>query len=165
MANKNYRIICLIILFFINSAIVKAEDIFDKFIAYDSSEDEKREYNLAVAKYKDKEFKKASKLFENFIQKYPKSKMLNKAYFWYGESLLNQQDYTNASLKYLLSYKNNPKGDYAMNSLIKLAISTDNLNKKNETCEIIKKLNKEFPSKKLSSSQKINEIKEKHKCF
>ncbi len=118
---------------------------------------DKQAYDLALASYKDNKIDDAKNKFKNFIQKYPKSAMISNAYFWYGECFFKQKDYNMAAVNYLKGYKESPKGVKSSDGLLKLALSLGELKKTTETCNILDKLNKEFPSNRTATSKKMAE--------
>jgi tol-pal system protein YbgF len=118
---------------------------------------DKQTYDLALASFKDGKFVEAEKKFAEFIQKYPDSTMTSNAYFWYGESFFKRKNFSAAAVNYLKCYKQSPKGPKASDGLLKLALSLGELKKTQEACNILGKLDKEFPSNRTSSSKKAAE--------
>lgn len=115
---------------------------------------DKQAYDLALASYKDNKTDDAKNKFKNFIQKYPKSSMISNAYFWYGECFFKQKDYNTAAVNYLKGYKESPKGAKSSDALLKLALSLGELKKTTEACNILDKLNKEFPGNNRTAASK-----------
>jgi len=118
---------------------------------------DKQAYDLALAAYKDNKINDAKEKFKNFIQKYPKSSMISNAYFWSGECFFKQKDYNQAAVNYLKGYKESPKGAKASDSLLKLALSLGELKKTTEACNMLAKLDKEFPNNRAAASKKMAE--------
>lgn len=135
-----------------NTAETKPTNTGNKDIAAD-----KQAYDLALASYKDNKFNDAKEKFKNFVQKYPKSSMISNAYFWYGECFFKQKDYNNAAINYLKGYKESPKGAKSSDGLLKLALSLGELKKTGEACNMLAKLDKEFPSNRTAASKKMAE--------
>ena len=126
---------------------------------------DKQAYDLALAAYKDNNLNNAKEKFKNFIQKYPKSSMISNAYFWSGECFFKQKDYNQAAINYLKGYKEAPKGAKSSDSLLKLAISLGELRKTTEACNMLAKLEKEFPNNKTAESKKtVEDAKLKFGC-
>lgn len=80
--------------------------------------------------------------------------MISNAYFWYGECFFKQKDYNTAAVNYLKGYKESPKGAKSSDALLKLALSLGELKKTTEACNILDKLNKEFPGNNRTAASK-----------
>ena len=57
-------------------------------------------YEKAYSSYQQGDFKYARKLFEEYIEKFPKGKWIGQAYFWIGESYFKEKKYEEAILSY-----------------------------------------------------------------
>jgi tol-pal system protein YbgF len=130
----------------------------------EDSNREKRDYDQALAVFKDANFAQAANLFADFIETYPDSKLSSNAYFWYGESFFRQKSFEKAALYYLKGYKKLPKGTKAADSLLKLSISLGEIKKEKEACATLEKLKKEFPKRPQLSLKKAAELEKKFSC-
>lgn len=125
---------------------------------------EKTDYELALASLKEGRIEDANSRFKSFIEYYPESKFISNAYFWYGESFLRKDDYKAASIYFLKCYKQDKSGPKAPDSLLKLVMSLSQTGKKVEACSILRKIEKEFPSRSTSVIKRGQELKAKLKC-
>lgn len=125
---------------------------------------DKKIYNLALAALKDSKFEAAEEKFNDFIKKYPKSSLQSNAYFWYGETFFRRKKFDKAAVNYLKGYKQFPKGAKAADSLLKLALSLGELKKKQEACNMIAKLEADFPSRPAISIKRAKDAKIKFGC-
>jgi len=57
-------------------------------------------YEKAYSYYQQGDFKNARKLFEEYIERFPKGKWIGQAYFWIGESYFKEKKYEEAILNY-----------------------------------------------------------------
>lgn len=57
-------------------------------------------YEKAYSSYQQDDFRNARKLFEEYIEKFPKGKWIGQAYFWIGESYFKEKKYEEAILSY-----------------------------------------------------------------
>lgn len=130
----------------------------------DDKVNEKQQYDLALAALKDNKLEEAEKQFANFIKKYPKSSLQSNAYFWYGETYYKRRVFDKAAINYLKGYKQFPKGAKAADSLLKLALSLGELNKKPEACQMLSKLDEVFSSRPAASIKRANDAKVKFGC-
>lgn len=72
--------------------------------------------------------------------------------------------FNKAALHYLQGYKKYPKGAKAADSLLKLFFSLANLNKKQEACSMLDKLDLEFPNRRINSIKRAQEARNKLGC-
>ncbi len=118
-------------------------------------------FQKAYSVMKEKDTNKALKMFQDFIDKNPNHSLVAEAYFWSGEINFQKGKYNQAAIKYLKGYQQNPKGNKAPDSLLKLGESLGKLYKYKEACLSFVKLKKEFPNpgsaiKKKTSEQMTN---------
>lgn len=125
---------------------------------------DKNAYDLALAALKDNKFDEAEAKFADFLKNYPKSNLQSNAYFWYGETFFRRNIYDKAAINYLKGYKEFPKGLKAADSLLKLALSLNEINKKKDACSTLEKLEAEFPDRPASSIKRAKDAKVKFGC-
>jgi len=140
------------------------KDDISKTQAHGDVSQDKQLYDLSLASLKDNKLKEAEGEFSSFLQKYPNSKLRSNAYFWYGEVFFKEKIFDKASINYLKGYKQSPKGPKAADSLLKLALSLGELNKKKDACAMLSKLEAEFPSRAASSVKRAKDAKIKFGC-
>lgn len=127
-------------------------------------ETEKDQYDTALALLKNDKFAEAEEKFAKFIEQHPKSTLKENAVFWHAETFYRREDFSQAAIFYLKSYKEYPKGPKAADSLFKLSLSLGSINKLKEACSIIDKLEAEFPNRPDNSVKRTNEAKLKFLC-
>ncbi len=135
-----------------------------------SSMSEKQKYDNAILKLQNNKYAEAREDFDQ-LMKNPKSNFMERAMFWYAESFFRAKDFQHSAVHYLRCYKKFPKGQKASESLLKVVQSisqrkdkTPAREKNLQICEIIKKLEKDFPSRSASSKKISNDLKIKHNC-
>ncbi|WPY00357.1 YbgF-like tol-pal system protein [Candidatus Trichorickettsia mobilis] len=133
-------------------------------VAANNVEDDKKQYDLALAALKENKLQIAEEKFAEFLTKNPQSPLISNAYFWYGEVFFRRAIFDKATINYLKGYKHSPKGTKAADSLLKLAIALGELNKKQEACGVLAKLEAEFPSRPAASIKRAKDIKIKLGC-
>ncbi len=126
--------------------------------------EDKKAYDEALILMKDSHFKEAEQKFSDFMINYPNSGLRDKAGFWYAESFYRQGVYNRAAAEYLNSYKNYPQGAKAPDALLKLAYSLNALNKKQEACNMLAKLQKEFPNRSNNLMIRSEDAISRMKC-
>ncbi len=80
-------------------------------------------YEEAFSELTQKNYKTAGRLFQNFLKKYPKSKLADNAQYWKGECLFAQGDYEKAVLEFQKVIKRYPKGNKAAAAMLKQGYS------------------------------------------
>ena len=114
-------------------------------------------YKKAYAAIKEKDSDKALKSFQEFIDKHPNHARVSEAQFWIGEINFKNEKYNQAAIRYLKSYQQNPNGDKAPDSLVKLGESLGRLHKVKQACFTFAKFKKEFPNASTFLKKKTNE--------
>ncbi len=125
---------------------------------------DKELYDLALASFKENKLVEAEKKFAEFLKNFPSSPLVSNAYFWYGETFAKRNIFDKAAVNYLKGYKQDPKGAKASDSLLKLALSLGSLNKHQQACAILNKLEVEFPSRAMTSVTRTKEAQTKFGC-
>jgi tol-pal system protein YbgF len=121
-------------------------------------------YDKAIIEFKKNNLVSAQKLFKNFIDKYPNSKLISNSYFWYAETFFKQNMFEIAAVNYLKGYQKSPKGAKAADSLLQGATSLGALKKTKDACGILSKLSTEFPNRAAVSIKRTKELKDKFGC-
>jgi tol-pal system protein YbgF len=138
------------------------QDKKDPILALQSHD--KQEYDIALAVLKEGRYDEAEGKFSDFLQKYPGSKLASNAMFWYAETFYHRSNYNKAAINYLKSYKHDSKGAKAGDSLLKLSFSLAGLNKNQEACSMLDKLESEFPNRPLASVKRARDARIKFGC-
>jgi len=126
--------------------------------------DEKVQYDIALSALKDKKYDLAKIKFADLIASYPESSLLDRMVFWYAEALFYEKDYYNAASYYLKCYQKYPKGQKAPDALLKVAMSLGELKQPEQSCQILDKLEKEFPNLSSNMKKSVKDLKLKHNC-
>lgn len=125
---------------------------------------DKKDYDAALAALKDSKFEQAEVLFSDFMEKYPNSNLQSNAIFWYAETFFRRGEFNKSAINYLKGYKAFPKGNKAADSLLKLSFSLASLNKKQEACNMLGKLEAEFPNRPAASIKRAKDARSKFGC-
>jgi len=114
----------------------------------------KKLYDSGMAAFAAKKFQDAYASFTNYIDKYPKGKLIANARFWLGDSLYGQGEYELAILEYQKVIADYPKHDKAPAALLKQGLAFEKL-KDTETAKLVYyKLDDDYPDSKEAAAGK-----------
>ena len=117
-----------------------------------SGDPAKKLYDSGMAAYAAKKFQDAYGAFTNYIEKYPKGKLIANARFWLGDSLYSQKEYELAILEYQKVIADYPKHDKAPAALLKQGLAFEKL-KDTETAKLVYyKLGDDYPDSKEAAA-------------
>jgi tol-pal system protein YbgF len=123
-----------------------------------------QQYEDAFALLRQNKYEDAINAFNNFLQKNPQHELGSNAYYWLGEAYYTQNNFEKASVQFARGYQTFPKGNKAADSLLKLAMSLEQMGKKPESCTTLEKLGRDFPALKGPIRKKADEMKKNLKC-
>ena len=140
-----------------------------------TSEPEKREsllpnkpakvqYDFALSFMKVGDYETAEFALKEFIDKNKDHDLAGNAQYWYGETFRIRQLYSDAATAYLDGYQNYPKSKKAPDNLLKLGITMVQLGEKDEGCNMIAGIKKQYPKASKSVLQKAQYEQKKFKC-
>ncbi len=102
-------------------------------------------YQQALNAFYQRKYDLAQTLWEQFIQEYPKHKLVSNALFWKGECLYQKEDYKRAILAYQEVIDKYPKSNKIAAAYLKEAISFAQIKKKKAATLLLKELIQKFP--------------------
>lgn len=122
------------------------------------------QYDRAFGFLRQADYDSAEKAFRDFIDKNPKDKLIDNAKYWLGETMYVRGRFNESAVEFAEAYQSNPKGTKAPDSLLKLALSLENLDKKPDACTTLNELRKSFPKASASVRGRADEARAKLKC-
>jgi len=124
----------------------------------------KKAYDDAYAIMKKGDYKKAEEAFTLFMKDYPKSTLVGNANYWLGETYYARGLYEQAVGIFadgFTKYKHNSK---AADNLLKLGLTMNKLQKKEEACTAFKSLSSEFPKADKKLKDRAEQEAKKLSC-
>ena len=112
------------------------------------------EFQNALDFLRGQKFDDAKYALKNFINKYESSNLSGSAHYWLGEIYLLEKNYKEAALILAEGYQKFPRSVKSPDMLYKLSESLLNIDKKDDSCNTLKKLNQEFPKHKINNKVK-----------
>lgn len=101
----------------------------------------KAKFDAAFQLIAEEKYAEAEQAFIEFIKKYPTNEYTGSAYYWLGETYALRKKYDKAAINYIQSFNKFPKNSKADISMLKLAITLNQLGKNKEACLTLTKLN------------------------
>lgn len=121
-------------------------------------------YDYAFSLLRNSDYDGANNAFQLFIQQHPQDPLAGNAVYWLGQIPFSQGDYEKAAPLFLDAYRKYPKSAKAGESLLKVGLSFDNLNKKKEACVAILRFISEFPDASDNLRRQAAQEKSKLGC-
>ncbi len=118
-------------------------------------------YNNLILK---KKYNEAIIALQKFITKSRSDNDRGVAYYLMAESYYLQGNKKQAAEDYLRSYKNYPRNVMAADSLLKLAIYLSEKQNKESACNLLSRLEIEYPNRSISNQEISNTLSKKLNC-
>lgn len=122
------------------------------------------QYDRAFGLLKQADYDNAEKAFKTFIDKNPKDKLLDNAKYWYGETLYVRGRFNESAVAFAEAYQQNPQGSKAPDSLLKLAMSLENIDKVTDACTTLIELKTKYPNAPVNIKNRADEERAKMRC-
>ena len=103
------------------------------------------QYNYARSFLMRRDFASAEVAFRTFIDANPDSSLVGNAQYWLGETYYVRENYLDAARAFAEGYQNFPDSGKAPDNLLKLGLALANLDRKDDACITLSRLNSEYP--------------------
>jgi tol-pal system protein YbgF len=137
-------------------------------LATSSLKENNSQNNNSLDKYQEMinkgQYSKAITALQGYIDSHSKSDQAGEAYYLIGAAYSKQKLYDKAAINYLKGYKSYPKNPKAADSLLDLATALSKINKVTKACDILNKLEKEYPDRNSDNKQKTVDLAGKLAC-
>jgi len=144
------------------ASVVKIEEPKAKEILPKKSPEEQFKFATSLIKVGD--FDQAELALKEFVKKNPNHKLAGVAQYWYAETFYIRQLYHDAAAAYLDGYQKYPKSSKGPQNLLKLGIVMSEIGEKDQGCQMLDGIKKQYPKAKQSVIQKAKYEKKKYKC-
>lgn len=91
-------------------------------------------------------YAEAGSAFTAFLKQHPNDPLADNARYWLGESYYARGDYTRAAEAFLDAYEKGRSAAKGPDSLLKLGLSLDKLDKKKEACATYREMARVYPN-------------------
>ena len=144
------------------AAVVRVEESDAKEILPNASPDE--QYKFATSLIKVGDYDQAELALKEFVKKNPKHELAGNAQYWYAETFYIRQLYHDAAAAYLDGYQKYPQSTKGPQNLLKLGVTLSELGEKDQGCQMLDGIAKQYPKATQSVIQKARYEKKKFKC-
>ena len=144
------------------AAVVRVEESDAKEILPNASPDE--QYKFATSLIKVGDYDQAELALREFVKKNPKHELAGNAQYWYAETFYIRQLYHDAAAAYLDGYQKYPQSTKGPQNLLKLGVTLSELGEKDQGCQMLDGITKQYPKAAQSVIQKARYEKKKFKC-
>jgi tol-pal system protein YbgF len=103
-------------------------------------------YDKAFSYLQQSNYTDAQAAFLNFLTTYPTHPPAANAQYWLGETYFAQTQYSTAAKTFAKAFQDHPNGQKAPDALLKLAMTLDKMNKRDDACLTLAELAKRFPA-------------------
>lgn len=121
-------------------------------------------YDQAFSYLQKSNYSDAQRAFQDFLKTYPTHALAANAQYWLGETYFAQTQYSTAAKTFAKAFQEHPNGQKAPDSLLKLALTLEKLNKKPDACLTLQELNKRFTAGPASVLQRAAEEGKRMGC-
>ena len=139
----------------------KAEKTADKKASASTA---KEAYQAAYQILKKGDYPAAEAALKQFLADYPDDALAGNAQYWLGETYYVQGAYEQAAVCFAEGFKKYKDGPKGPDTLLKLGMTMEKLDKKAEACTAFKNIEKSFPKAPDSVRQKAKSKIEKLSC-
>ena len=144
------------------AAVVRVEESDAKEILPNTSPDE--QYKFATSLIKVGDYDQAELALREFVKKNPTHDLAGNAQYWYAETFYIRQLYHDAAAAYLDGYQKYPQSTKGPQNLLKLGVTLSELGEKDQGCQMLDGITKQYPKATQSVIQKARYEKKKFKC-
>lgn len=125
----------------------------------------KAQYDYALSlMLKQQDFAQAETALKAFIEQNPKDGLTGNAHYWLGETFYVRKSYQDAAFAFAEGFQTFPKGNKAPDSLLKLGMSLDRLEKRREACTAYSRLLSTFPKAGARMKARVQREQSRAKC-
>jgi tol-pal system protein YbgF len=112
------------------------------------------QYNYARSFLMRRDFASAEVAFREFIEANPDSNLIGNAQYWLGETYYVRENYLDAARAFAEGYQNFPASGKAPDNLLKLGLALANLDRKDDACITLSRLDSEYPDASANIRQR-----------
>ena len=105
----------------------------------------KEDYDMAYGLLQQKQYEQAEMAFRQYLQSWPRDRLVPNATYWLAETYYRRQRYPDAVEQYLKVYKNHGQSRVAPDSLYKLALALRGMGQPEQSCATLAEVVRKYP--------------------
>ena len=105
----------------------------------------KDDYDLAYGLLLQRQYEQSEMAFRQYLQAWPRDRMVATATYWLGETYLRRQRYADAVEQYLKIYRSYGNSRIAPDSMLKLAVSLRGMGQPEQACATLAEVGRKYP--------------------
>ncbi|WP_293868897.1 tol-pal system protein YbgF [uncultured Alsobacter sp.] len=105
----------------------------------------KEDYDMAYGLLQQKQYEQAEMAFRQYLQTWPRDRLVPNATYWLAETYYRRQRYPDAVEQYLKVYKSHGQSRVAPESLYKLALSLRGMGQPEQSCATLAEVLRKYP--------------------
>lgn len=121
-------------------------------------------FDLGVGYVQRKDYAAAETTFRDFLQRYPKDRLVPDAEYWLGESLFQRKMYREAAEAFLTVSTNAATSAKAPDSMLRLGQSLAALREKDAACATFAEIGRKYPRASLAVKQGVEREQKRAGC-
>ena len=121
-------------------------------------------YQSGLEALRAQQYEEAEKKFNKVLNRFPDDKLAGNAQYWLGATYYGRKQYEKSAVAFAKGYQQYHSGTKAPDSLLKLGMSMQMLNKNKEACAAFMSLSKEFPKAEKNIKDKATAEAKKLGC-
>jgi len=133
-------------------------------IAATGSRDPRANYDAAYAYILQRQYEQAEMSFRQFLQSYPRDKLVPDAVFWLGESYLARSRHREAAEQFLKISTEFSRSGKAPDAMLKLGVALSGLGARDQACATFAELERKFPQAAANLRQGVEREQRRAKC-
>jgi tol-pal system protein YbgF len=124
----------------------------------------KDDYDLAYGLVLQRQYDQAEMAFRQFLQTWPKDRMVPTATYWLGETYYRRQRYPDAVEQYLKIYKSFGSSRIAPDSMLKLALSLRGMGQLEQACATLAEVGRKYPEASADVKTAVDREQKRGNC-
>ena len=133
-------------------------------VAATGSRDPRADYDAAYAYILQRQYEQAEMSFRQFLQSYPRDKLVPDAVFWLGESYLARNRHREAAEQFLKISTEFARSGKAPDAMLKLGVALSGLGARDQACATFAELERKFPQAAANLRQGVEREQRRAKC-
>ena len=121
-------------------------------------------FDHAYRRLQTSDYQGAEQAFRQLVDQYPEHEMVSQARYWLGETFYMRGRFDEAARTYAESYRGDPGGPKAVDSLLKLGMSLAATGQRGDACRTFAELYAEFPSAPTSIRRRADQERARLQC-